>query len=63
MEYLTNIFCENRYDLKTLEKVIHNFKSGTYNINNNNNSTTDKKNHLTLDTKNQSKNQIRNTKI
>ena len=63
MEYLTHIFCENRYDLKTLEKVIHNFKNGTYNINNNNNSTTDKKNHLTLDTKNQSKNQIRNTKI
>ena len=63
MEYLTNIFCENRYDLKILEKVIHNFKNGTYNINNNNNSTTDKKNHLTLDTKNQSKNQIRNTKI
>ena len=63
MEYLTNIFCENRYDLKTLEKVIHNFKNGTYNINNNNNSTTEKKNHLTLDTKNQSKNQIRNTKI
>ena len=41
IDYLTDIFCENGHDRKTLQKIINNFEKKTCSINNNNN--TDKK--------------------
>ena len=43
IEYLTNIFCENGHDRKTLQKIINNFEKKTRSFNNNNTNNTDKK--------------------
>ena len=35
-EYLTDVFCENGHDRKTLKKIINNFEKKIYSTNNNN---------------------------
>ena len=55
IEYLTDIFCENGHERKTLQNKTNNFEKKTRNINNNNDiSNTNKKQtiNLSLDTKN-----------
>ena len=42
IEYLTDIFCENGHDRKTLQKIINSFKKKTCSTNNNNNNTNEK---------------------
>ena len=42
IEYLTNIFCENRHHRKTLQKIINSFENKTRGTNNNNNNTNKK---------------------
>ena len=42
IEYLTNIFCENRHHRKTLQKIINSFENKTHGTNNNNNNTNKK---------------------
>ena len=37
IEYLTDIFCENEHDRKTLQKIINSFEKKTRGTNNNNN--------------------------
>ena len=75
IEYLTDIFCENEHDRKTLQKIINNVEKktrGTNNNNNdnNNNNNTNKKQTIGyqkldqhLGTKNRTKNQNRNTRV
>ena len=77
IEYLTDIFCENEHDRKTLQKIINNVEKktrGTSNNNNdnnnNNNNNTNKKQTIGyqksdqhLGTKNRTKNQKRNTRV
>ena len=47
--YLTDIFCENGHDRKTLQKIINSFEKKTCGPNNNNNnSNTNKKQTITL---------------
>ena len=50
MKYMTDMFCENGYDLKILKKIINNSEKKTRSINNtnNNNNNTDKKQTITL---------------
>ena len=44
IEYLTDIFCENGHDRKTLQKIINSFEKKTRGTNNsNNNNNTNKK--------------------
>ena len=47
IEYLTDIFCENGHDRKTLQKIINSFENKTFGINNNNNNT-NKKQTITI---------------
>ena len=42
IQYLTDIFCENRHDRKTLQKIINNFEKKTHGTSNNNNNTNKK---------------------
>ena len=42
IEYLTDIFCENGHDRKTLQKIVNNFEKKTRSINNDNNNTNKK---------------------
>ena len=42
IEYLTDIFCENGHDRKTLQKIINSFEKKTRGTNNNNNNTNKK---------------------
>ena len=42
IDYLTDMFCKNGYDQKTVQKIISNFEKKTLSINNNNNSTNKK---------------------
>ena len=51
------MFCENGYDRKTLQKTINKLEKKTRIVDSNNNSNTDKKQTLDLDTKNWTKNQ------
>ena len=48
IEYLTDIFCENGHDRKTLQKIINSFEKKTCGTNNNNNSNTNKKQTITF---------------
>ena len=48
IEYLTDIFCENGLDRKTLQKIINSFEKKTRNTNNNNNNNTNKKQTITF---------------
>ena len=48
IEYLTDIFCKNRHDRKTLQKIINSFEKKTPSTNKNNNSNTDKKQTITF---------------
>ena len=48
IQYLTDIFCENGHDRKTLQKIINNFEKKTHSINKNNNSNTNKKQTITF---------------
>ena len=48
IQYLTDIFCENGHDKKTLQKIISNFEKKTHNINSNNNNNTNKKQTITF---------------
>ena len=60
IEYLTDIFCENGPERKTLQNKTNNFQKKARNINNNNDiNNTNKKQtiNLSLDTKNWTKNQ------
>ena len=57
IEYLADMFCENGYDRKTLQKTINNLEKKTRIVDSNNNSNTDKKQTLDLDAKNWTKNQ------
>ena len=43
IEYLTDMFCENEYDQKTLQKIINNFEKKTRSLNNTNNKLTKSK--------------------
>ena len=43
IEYLTDIFCENGHDRKTLQKIINSFERKTRSTNNNNSNDTNKK--------------------
>ena len=43
IEYLTDIFCENGHDRKTLQKIINNFGKKTRSTSNKNNNNTNKK--------------------
>ena len=43
IEYLTDIFCENGYERKTLKKIINDSEKKTRTTNNNNNNNTNKK--------------------
>ena len=64
IQYLTDIFCENGHDRKTLQKIINNFEKKTHGTNNNNNNNTNKKQTITFPwITNRTKNQKRNTKI
>ena len=66
IEYLTDIFWENGHDTKTLQKIINSFEKktrGTNNNNNNNNTNKKANSYHSLGTKNQTKNQKRNTKV
>ena len=47
IEYLTDIFCENGHERKTLQKITNKSEKKTRSTNNNNNST-DKKQTITL---------------
>ena len=42
IEYLTDIFCENGHDKKTLQKIINSFEKKARGTNNNNNNTNKK---------------------
>ena len=46
IQYLTDIFCENGHDRKTLQKIINNFEKKTHGTSNNNNNNTNKKQQL-----------------
>ena len=48
IEYLTDIFCENGRDRKTLQKIVNNFEKKTRSINNANNNNTAKKQTITF---------------
>ena len=48
IEYMTDMFCGNGYDWKTIQKIINNFGKKTNRINNNSNNKTDKKQALTF---------------
>ena len=49
IEYLSDIFCENRHDRKTLKKIINDFEKKTRSTNkNNNNNNTNKKQTITF---------------
>ena len=48
MQYLTNIFCENGHDKKTLQKIINKFDKKTHSTNNTNNNNTNKKQTITF---------------
>ena len=48
IQYLTDIFCENGHDSKTLQKIINNFEKKTHGTNNNNNNNTNKKQTTTF---------------
>ena len=48
IEYLTDIFCENEHDRKTLQKIINSFEKKTRSTNNNNNNKSNKKQTITL---------------
>ena len=48
IQYLTDKFCENRHDRKTLQKIINNFEKKTHSTNNNNNNNTNKKQTITF---------------
>ena len=48
IEYLTDIFCENGHDRKTLQKIINSFEKKTLSTNNNNNNNSNKKQTITL---------------
>ena len=64
IEYLADMFCDNAYDRKSLQKIINNSEKKTRSINNGNNNNTDNNiNCLSLHTKNRIKNQKRNTKF
>ena len=43
IEYLTDMFCENEYDQKKLQKIINNFEKKTRSLNNINNKLTKSK--------------------
>ena len=48
IQYLTDIFCENGHDRKTLQKMINIFEKKTHGTNNNNNNNTNKKQTITF---------------
>ena len=48
IEYLTDIFCENGHDRKTLQKIINSFEKKTRSTNNNNNNNSNKKQRITF---------------
>ena len=49
IEYLTDIFCKNGHDRKTLKKIINDFEKKTRTtINTNNNNNTNKKQTITV---------------
>ena len=49
IQHLTDIFCENGHDRKTLQKIINSFEKKTCGTNNNNNnSNTNKKQTITF---------------
>ena len=53
IEYLTDIFCENGHDKRTLPKIINSFEKKTRGTNNNNNNN----NNSNKNNKNTNKNQ------
>ena len=64
IEYLTDIFCENGHDRKTLQKIINSFEKKTRSTNNNNNnSNTNKNKQLPFLGYQKSDQQKRNTKV
>ena len=64
IEYQTDIFCENRHDRKTLQKIINSFEKKTRSTNNNNNnSNTNKNKQLPFLGYQKSDQQKRNTKV
>ena len=48
IEYLTDIYCENGHDRKTLQKIINSFEKKTRGTNNNNNNNTNRKQTVTI---------------
>ena len=48
IEHLTDIFCKNGHDRKTLQKLINSFKNKTHGTNNNNNNNINKKQTMTF---------------
>ena len=48
IQYLTDIFCENGHDRKTLQKIINDFEKKGHSTNNNNNDNTSKKQTITF---------------
>ena len=48
IEYLTDIYCENGHDRKTLQKIINSFEKKARGTNNNNNNNTNRKQTVTI---------------
>ena len=56
IEYLTDIFCENGHDRKTLQKIINSFENKTRGTNNNNNNNDNNNNNNNNNNDNNSNN-------